>query len=155
LDNKVYRAGKGAYKAPVYGFWKGEGAPDATDAKCLTLDIPVSIGYCLLKNSQRSIFVNSGLSSYWMLTENYQYIYNNPNPEQRQQWVGKRESFHKAGALTFSVTYEKHFTRKLSFLIEPYYKQPLAGIGYGSIELLSSGVNVGLKYRAFKNKSDP
>lgn len=146
LNNKIYTAKEGDY-TPIPGFWVGGIAPVETDAKCLILDIPVNIGYRLLKKNKQALWVNTGISSYWMLTENYQYQYDVPNPEGRQQWTGERENFHLAGTWNLSVTYEYELTKNLSMILEPYYKSPLTGIGHGSVELISSGINVGLKYK--------
>jgi len=152
LGNKVYVAEEGDY-TPIPGFWVDGIAPNETDAQCLTLDVPINLGYCLMSKGPQNIWINTGISSYWMLTENYQYFYDVPNPEGRQQWVGERESFHLAGAWDISITYERRLTEKFWMILEPYYKSPLEGIGHGSVELLSSGINIGLKYRGVKSKN--
>ena len=146
LNNKVYTAGEGDY-TPEQGFWTNGIAPESTDAKCLALDIPITVGYRVFGDSKNSFWVNAGVSSYWLLNENYQYKYASQDPTLVQQWSGQRENFNMFGALNLSVSYERQLNNHLSLFVEPYFKTPLRGIGHGSVNLLSSGVNVGFKYR--------
>ncbi|MBT30517.1 MAG: hypothetical protein CMO01_12735 [Thalassobius sp.] len=151
LNNKIYSATGEDYTPPRAYYWKGGIAPTYTDARCLTLDIPINVGYSLFKNSRRSIWLNAGFSSYWMLTENYKFEYDTYIEGQVEGWEGKRENFHLMGSLNLSVTYEHYLNNHFSLIVDPYFKTPIRGVGQGSIYLLSSGVNVGLKYRFGQN----
>jgi hypothetical protein len=154
VNNKIYTAGKGDY-VPEKGFWTNGIAPDATEARCLILDIPLTIGYRIAGNDKRSIWVNAGLSSYWMLTENYHYVYEPTDPALVQGWNGKRENFDAFSSLNLSIAYERRIKERLFLLVEPYYKLPVGGIGHGSVNLISSGVNLGFRYTLNKHKVKP
>jgi hypothetical protein len=154
LNNKVYTAAKGEYK-PQYGFWTNHTAPMETDAKCLMLDIPVNVAYRIINVSRNSFWINAGVSSYWFLTEKYKYIYSNPDPALVQEWYGERENSDFMSSVNLSLFYEHELKKQFAFFIEPYYKVPVGkGIGQGSVELWSSGVNFGIRFRPTRNISD-
>ena len=154
LNNKKYSAGPGEY-TPTYGFWTSSSTPESTDATCLALGIPVTFGYRIINNSKSKVFINLGTSTYWMLTETYQFNYDHNYPGLRTVWKGKRENFHLFGTFDTSILYQRTLSNKLSLVIEPYFKNPLKGIGEGSVNLLNSGVNVGVSYRLQKAKHPP
>jgi hypothetical protein len=154
IGNKIYTAGKGDY-VPEKGFWTNGIEPNATEASCLALDIPLTIGYRIAGNEKRSIWVNAGLSSYWMLTENYHYVYEPTDPALVQGWNGKRENFDLFSSLNLSIAYERRIKERLFLLVEPYYKLPVGGIGQGSVNLMSSGINLGFRYRLFNGNVKP
>jgi len=56
LNNKVYSAGKGEY-SPKQGYWTRGVVPDITDAKCLVLEIPVSVGMRLFRTNRGALWV--------------------------------------------------------------------------------------------------
>jgi hypothetical protein len=47
---------------------------------------------------------------------------------------------------------EKTIGKHLTGIIEPYAKIPMSGVGFGSIELSSFGVNFSLTYKQPKRK---
>ena len=145
-NNKNYTAFGNEYSPPK-GFWTNGIVPDNTEATCEALDIPISIGYKAFNLPKQKIWINAGVSSYWLLKENYSFIYNNPDPNLVQGWSGEQENFHLFGSLNFSFTYEQRLFQKLSLTVEPYYKIPLKGIGHGSVDLISGGVKLGILYR--------
>jgi hypothetical protein len=150
VNNKVYTAARGEYR-PGRGFWTNRTAPMETEAKCLALDIPLNAAYRIVHLSKKSFWLNFGVSSYWLLTENYKYIYENPDPALIQKWKGERENSDFLSSVNLSVFYEQQLRNQLMFFVEPYYKLPVGqGIGHGSVELLSGGVNFGLRFRPLR-----
>lgn len=154
LNNKNYEAGKGEYSARP-GFWTNGVKPESVDASCLALDVPISIGYNLLQGNGGDIFINGGLSTYWMITEEYIYNYEVPVDGLVWSWKGKRENFHWFGSANVSILYLRRVSNRFSIMLEPYFKSPLKGIGEGSVSLLSSGINVGAVYRFGSKKNKP
>lgn len=149
LNNKVYTAGKGEY-APAYGYWTRGIEPDLTDAKCLVLEIPISLGMRLFKTNRGALWGNVGLSSYVFLTERYEYYYlNNNDPDLNPGWEGKNENKHVAAGLGFSLMYAHRLSERSSLIFEPYFKSTIQPVGHGNVDLLSSGLNVGFNYRLF------
>lgn len=154
LNTKNYEAGQGEYSARP-GFWTNGVKPESVDASCLALDVPITIGYNLLQGNGSDIFINGGLSTYWMITEEYIYNYEVPVDGLVWSWKGKRENFHWFGSANVSILYLRRVSNRFSIMLEPYFKSPLKGIGEGSVSLLSSGINVGAVYRFGSKKNKP
>jgi len=88
------------------------------------------------------------------LKEKYDYYYiNNNDPDLNPGWEGKNENQHVAAGLGFSFVYAHTLSEKFSLLFEPYFKTTIQPIGHGNVDLLSSGLNVGINYR-ISSKSD-
>lgn len=116
-------------------------------ANCLVIDIPFNIRrYFQTKNGKR-LFVSTGISSYLMLREtyNYEYTVNRPNWPNDREW--RNQNNHYAGILNISFGYETSINKKLGFAVEPFAKLPLTGIGQGSVRFLSFGTVVAIKLR--------
>ncbi|WP_420385131.1 hypothetical protein [Roseivirga sp.] len=148
LNNKVYRAGQGEY-LPRSGYWTRGIEPNSIDARCLVLEIPVSVSWKVLKTNRGDIWTNLGLSSYLFLNEEYNYYYNVNEPDLIQGWEGKNANRHFAAGLNFSFTYAHRLSDRYSLMVEPYFKTSIKPLGHGNVNLLSSGVNVGLTYNIF------
>ena len=148
VNNKVYTAGKGEY-SPSRGYSGGRVEPDLTDARCLVLEIPMSLGMRLFKTNRGSVWTNIGLSSFVFLTERYSYFYEVNDPSLATGWEGKNENQHIAAALGFSLVYAHQLSERSSLIFEPYFKTTIQPVGHGNVDLLSSGLNVGFNYKLF------
>ncbi|MEM9982813.1 MAG: hypothetical protein AAF734_09960 [Bacteroidota bacterium] len=155
LNRKLYLASGQDYTPPS-GFWANGNRPEEIDANCLVLDIPLMVGYNFFQNSRRYLWLNAGVSSYWFLTEryDYRYRYQDYNPDRVTSWEGSNQNQHPLSTLNVSILFESPVNQRLSVLIEPYYKAPLQEVGHGSVRLLNGGVNVGISYH-FKRRSAP
>lgn len=148
LNNKIYQAGKGEY-SPTRGYSGGGVEPDLTDARCLVLEIPVSLGLRLFKTNGGSVWTNVGVSSFVFLTERYSYFYEVSDPSLATGWEGKNENQHIAAALGFALVYAHQLSERSSLIFEPYFKTTIQPVGHGNVDLLSSGLNVGFNYKLF------
>lgn len=149
LNDKRYGAVQGDYR-PKTGTWANGIAPEQIDAQCLVLDIPVEISFRLKNTPKKSWWLHAGVSNYWMLSESYAYRYAYSSPGLVQGWEGKLRNGQPLSTINFSVSYSKRIGKSLSLLAVPYFKYYLQGIGYGSVKLLSSGINFGLRYQRLK-----
>ncbi|WP_337044658.1 hypothetical protein [Emticicia sp. 17c] len=142
---KLYNAMPDQYEWSSY--WTTPPAVKDIDATCKMLDIPVNIRYDISQKANSRWFVSSGFTSYVMLKETYRYNYTNPNDPniKRTGWEGKTGTY-PFSVLNFSVGYEHQLFRRLSFQIEPFYKQPLGKVGYGKVRLATTGVFFSVKY---------
>ena len=92
------------------------------------------------------IFVTTGLSSYLMMKENYSYnYYYNGMPVTRSRAYQTSDKYWLS-VLNFSAGFEKILNKKFSVQLEPFFKQPLKGIGFGSISLNTAGLYISLRY---------
>lgn len=146
FSKKRYGANPEDYHPPA-GFWTNGMKPSDIDASCTVLEIPVGIRFKWLKRERNALTIGGGLSSYLLLREEYLYSYDQSYPNLVDKWVGKNKSKHWFGIGTVTVGYEKKIGNRSSFVFEPFFQVPLAGVGFGKVDLYSYGTYLTLKYR--------
>lgn len=124
--------------------WPGRSAPDEIDASCSVIDIPINFRYYIRNKGKRRIFVSAGISSYFMLTEDYTYLYDTYTVN---DWTVslQNENTHYFGLLNFSFGIQKEIKNGFYIIGEPYYKSPITGIGAGGVSLKSTGFIISIK----------
>lgn len=124
-------------------------APSHVNGNCWVLDLPLNIRYYIINNDLSRWYVNTGLSSYLMLTEKYDLEYKSYNYS-GSTYGNRLEVHHKnkhyLNIVNLGIGFERVLTDRLSLQVEPYIKLPLQGIGEGDISLKSAGAFIGLKY---------
>lgn len=131
-------------------------------AECEVLDIPLNLNLSLLKTEKTGIIAGAGLSSYIMLSEKYNFIYNSSPtyPSSGREYTINNQNKHVLSVVNLSIGIEKPFGKQNSLIIQPYAKLPLSGIGQGQTELKSFGIGFQLNYamkkkeKLFTRKSD-
>ena len=120
-------------------------------ADCKGYEIPLSVSYQFGKSSLQNWFVSTGLSSYLMKKEVYNYDYKTTpsGPLQKASWTVENENKHFFSVAILSAGYQRQLSRTISFTAEPYFKVPLSGVGYGKVKLNSAGVLFSLNIKAF------
>ena len=150
FTSKEYVAMGESYDAPR-GFWSrsrnsGEVVvPETVKADCNVLEIPISFSYFTNGYRNKGFYISAGLSSFIMLTENYQYRYTDIDNSLRQQWGTLNENQHLFSNAEFAFGYQIPFTNHSSLMVGPYLQLPISGIGHGNIDVLSLGFTA--KYR--------
>lgn len=143
---KKYKATADDYYPPE-GFWYYGNAPEETDAECKVIDIPVNVRYYLSSRIKSRFFVSTGLSTYLMLSEDYYYHYEDSyDPNQLDSWSVNNENQHLFGIYNLSIGYQKSLGKQWFLEIEPFIKMPLSGIGFGKVDLWSTGSMFSVKY---------
>jgi hypothetical protein len=137
--NKVYGASPEDYN-PGAGYWQGKRIPDAIDARCRVLDIPLNLEYRLLQRNRSALAVQAGFSSYIMLDEEYTYIYGSGYRTYEKTWEVRNQNRHWFKVQNISLSYTHHLTPSLFIGAEPFVKIPLSGIGAGNVKLTSAGI---------------
>lgn len=122
--------------------------PQTVSADCHVLDIPINIDYTVYGNAKNQISVGSGISSYIMLREQYNYNYANTGiyTYGPSSYTVSNQNKHYFGVLNFDATYQHRLNSKFSIDVQPYLKMPLTNIGYGQVRLQSAGVALGLSW---------
>lgn len=120
--------------------------PVDVTADCRMLDIPLNIGYQVYHKQQNKISVGTGLSSYIMLKENYQYNYADPYTVGPSSYNAPNGNKYFFSVLNLNATYEHQINSKVGISIEPYLKLPLTNVGYSQVRLQTTGVAVGLTW---------
>lgn len=140
----------GGIAASAYGI---KNAAWEVNADCYVIDVPLNVNYQVLQKKKFSISLNSGLSSYFMLKEKYQYI--NVNAAGTQEVTNlqiNNENKHFFGVANFSVKFDHKVNERVSIGVQPFLKVPLTGIGYYDTNLKSKGVAVSISLRPFNSK---
>lgn len=146
-SRKFYNAGG------VNGKWNTYTVGKAweVDADCQVLDIPVNVNYKIFNKRRFSISLNSGLSSYFMLTENYKFFRNvNGGTEPISSLQLNNQNRHLFGVANISLNFEHQITKGVSVGVQPFVKLPLTGIGYGNANLKSTGMSFSLNFGLFR-----
>ena len=120
--------------------------PVSVTASCMVLDIPINLGYQLYNNGRNKFSLGTGLSSYFMLRENYTYNYAGGYPAGPTSYNIRNKNQHILGILNLNATYQREVSSKFGIGVQPYFKVPLTGIGYGQVNLKSAGVAVGVTW---------
>ena len=149
LSEKKYSA-KGREYSPPKGFWTNGVVPDSTNAVCQILDVPVTISYYHPVGKKGSIVFHGGLSSWFMLREDYWYKYASNDPDLVSWWGGENEYRYWFGIFNPAISYEYMLTNKWSVMAGPYVNLPLTGIGHGNVELKSFGLRASVRINRFK-----
>lgn len=135
-SKKLYGATSKDYTA-----WTNGSAPYdlvKVNANCDVLDIPVNMNYTFLQVNNNTVSATLGLSNYFMLKEQYQYLYKSyPKWEQTVE----NQNQHYLAILNVGALYQHPAGRRLIIGVQPYAKIPLHGVGLGQVKLYSAGVS--------------
>lgn len=146
LMRKSYLAGKGEYHPP-YGFWTRKIAPIKTDGSCSILEIPVMMTYYTRGYDRPGVFGAFGASSYVMLSEKYEYIYDVPDADLIRDWSSGENLTHWMSMLNFSIGYNGFLSNRFGYRLGLYGQTPLVGVGHGEVKLHSLGLNFILSFQ--------
>ncbi len=144
IAKKNYIADGEDYSPPA-GFWDYGRIPDQADATCTVIDIPINVRYYFGQN--RRWYAATGLSTYLMLRENYDYVYRGYYPGAIDNWSVRNENRHFLGVYNLSIGYQKQVANRWFIEVEPFIKAPISGIGFGQVNLWSTGTLFSLRYR--------
>ena len=142
LSHKTYAASGESYR-PYPGYWDRYPLPDKINGQCNVLDIPLNVKYYAVSFDRSRWFISSGLSSYLMLQEEYEYIY----PQDNYERYEKNTNQHYFKVANLSVGYDRTLGRRWAIQVEPFVKLPLTGVGFGHIHLTTVGTVFSLHYR--------
>jgi hypothetical protein len=153
VSSKIYSAAPGDYHPPK---WFYTDYPDLqkVDANCKVYEIPLSISYEFAQRKKHNWFVATGLSSYLMKKESYGYTYEDP-AGQKQYATAEVDNKNKNifSIMALSGGYRYNINNKVSVMAEPYLELPFDGIGFGKINLNSSGLLFTVAIKPFARKN--
>jgi hypothetical protein len=138
---------KGEDFNPPKGSWISYYNIETVDGYCKMWDIPIIGTYHFNSNGKTNTFISIGTSSYFMKAESYNYLYNYNNQYYNRSSKYNSNDQHLFALLHISAGVEKSIGKNITTIIEPYAKIPLAGVGYGNIQLSSFGLNFSVLYK--------
>lgn len=122
--------------------------PDWINAQCRVLEIPLNLRWYAWRGVRQRFFLSGGLSSYLMLTEDYEYVYQSEDRGiYTRDWGVKNENYHFFKVASLSVGYERSLGKRWSLQAEPFVKLPLVGVGAGQVKLSTAGIFFSVNYR--------
>lgn len=146
---KPYETSTANYKPQTANWWASKfgstGKPDQVTADCKVLDIPLNINYLLFNKGANKLSFGTGLSSYFMLSEAYHFNFADPAVNSADFRINNRNQ-HLFGLVNLNATYERKVNNRLGILVQPYLKLPITQIGFGQVDLRSTGVAAGFSW---------
>lgn len=139
---KLYAMGYTSDYTPPSGNGSGYNDPQSVDADCRVLDIPLNLNYALIDKGKTAVTVGTGVSSYFMLKENYRFLYAGQYDDPQDLEL-TNENQHWLSVLNFQASYERKLNSKVSISLQPYLKIPFRDIGYAKVRLQSVGMALG------------
>ncbi len=146
-SRKDYYAPAEAYQLPKHGYYPPL-ALSGIDGVCKVLEVPLNVRYDIALGERSRWFATGGFSSYHMNSEKYKYYYidpNDPNAQTKRGWNGETGWYWLSHA-NISAGYEYRISRKLSLLAEPSIRMPLKRVGYGKVNLITTGLWLSVRY---------
>jgi len=115
---------------------------------CKVLEIPLNVRYDIGLGERSRWFATGGFSSYHMNSEKYKYYYIDPNDPNATKWPGwnGKTGWYLLSHANVSAGYEYRISRKLSLLAEPSIRMPLKRVGYGKVNLITTGLWLSVRY---------
>ena len=119
----------------------------SVDGICKVLEVPLNIRYDIALGERSRWFASGGFSSYHMNSEKYNYHFEDENDPSiwYRSWKGKTGWYWLSHA-NVSAGYEYRISRKLSLLAEPSIRMPLKRVGYGKVNLITTGLWLSVRY---------
>ncbi|MEX0681018.1 MAG: outer membrane beta-barrel protein [Balneolales bacterium] len=118
------------------------------NGECLLLDIPLSFKYNFLDFDRSGFFATAGLSSYLMLSEEYNFIYDTYGETQSTStWSDRTGTFHLFSNAGFSIGYEVELHRNWNIRAEPFVRVPIREVGWANVRLYSMGSFISVNYK--------
>lgn len=121
-------------------------APTSVNANCRMLDIPINVSYQVYKQRANKISIGTGLSSYFMLREDYQFNYSDPYETGPSHYSVVNKNHNILSVLNLDATYTHQINPKMGVSIQPYMKVPLSDVGASEVRLRSAGIALGLSW---------
>jgi len=157
-SHKLYWDNGNEYKPMEAGYWarKTHGiVPGKIEGSCSVLEIPLGLQYYIASSKKSKLYLASMFSSYIMLKESYQYVFDSPNPGAAQSWNAKKISYSLFSIANLAVGYERSISDRMMIGVSPYIKIPMSGIGsWANVKLYSMGAAFTLRYK-FQKKIKP
>jgi hypothetical protein len=146
-SRKDYSASAEAYQLPKHKYYPPL-ALSGIDGVCKVLEIPLNVRYDIALGERSRWFATGGFSSYHMNAEKYKYYYIDPKDPSAEKWPGwnGKTGWYWLSHANVSAGYEYRISRKLSLLAEPSIRMPLKRVGYGKVNLITTGLWLSVRY---------
>ncbi|MTB52538.1 outer membrane beta-barrel protein [Lewinella sp. W8] len=141
LNDVCYQTTTENYTAKA-GFWTDGILPSTITGQCRVLEVPLLATYYFRGSRASGPYVSGGLTTYFMLREDYDFTYDFEYPNVIKSWREENEYQHFLGMGQFSIGYQQAMKRKSAFQLESFVQLPLTGIGHGEVRLMTIGASL-------------
>ena len=115
----------------------------AVNGKSRLYELPVNVKYTIIPG-KHNLFATTGISSYLMRSENYDYKYTQSGQPGGHNYLSyTKETKDWFSVANFSVGYTHKLGGNGSIRVEPYLKLPLKNIGTANMPIMSTGLSIG------------
>jgi len=148
LDKKKYYT-DGEYFSTKNIYMQPNVKISTVDGTCNMWEIPLNVRYNFGQGEKTKWFATAGFSTYLMTKENYDYQLESTGggtswPLHKEYTTARNYLF---SVVNLSIGYEQKIGKVGNLRIEPYLRMPTAGIGTGSLPIMSAGLNIGITRR--------
>jgi hypothetical protein len=153
---KRYEGSGDSYKPRNPAYWqiRTNGViPEEIDSKCLVYELPLGVQFDAIQTSKSRLFLATEISSYFMISQAYDYAFESPNPGADMGWRSSRSESYLFSVGMISAGYERYIHRSFAIGIEPYLKVSLSEIGWPNVKLFSTGAYVTLRYKFMSRRN--
>lgn len=140
---KSYLAEKGSFHRA--GGWPHDLEPIETYGNCNMLEATLSLRTEILQRQCWNLVATTGISSWWMLHEAYDYEYEGHYPGLIYYWESDQTRTYWWSMAQVGIGGELKLSQKLSAQADLYMQIPLQGVGRGSVQLYSQGLSLSLR----------
>lgn len=140
-DKKKYYTNGSYFDKDNVSYLYDKGLISATGT-CNMIEIPINIRYTFSAPGKNKWLAATGISSYFMHKETYDYFIVEDGEAEHHNETYYRASL--AAVANLSVGYERKIAKNFNLRVEPYYKMPLSKIGAGNLYFSSAGLNLGI-----------
>ncbi|MCC6287696.1 MAG: outer membrane beta-barrel protein [Chitinophagaceae bacterium] len=116
------------------------------DGNCHMITIPLNVRYNISTGKKSNWFVATGMSSYLMNKEHYDFTYRHSAGGQpmTKGYDYKTPEKNWMTVINLNAGYERTFLKTFNFRIEPYFRIPVSKVGTGNLSLTSGGIYIGI-----------
>lgn len=147
IRSDVRYTARGSEYHPPSGYWKYGIQASETYARCIIIDIPLSLSYQLAEFQKSRLIASATAASYIMVSEDYKFTYENQGYDLPDEWKENTGTKHLFSNLGFSVGYEYDLSNSISIKAEPFIRIPIREVGWGNVRLYSTGTLFSLTYK--------
>ncbi len=133
-------------------FWAYDILPAKVDADCDILEIPLTLTWFPHGDQRSGVYFGAGLTSYFMLTEKFNFTYDVPDDELIKNWREDNTNQHLLGMGQISIGFQRSAGRRSAVQVASFLQLPLTGIGHGKVNLLTVGASVNYSFDLRKRK---
>ena len=155
-SQKKYEGSGEGYKPRNPAYWQirtNGVVPEEIFSKCLVYELPLGLQFDAIQTAKSRVFVSTAISSYFMISQAYDYTFQSPNPGADTGWRSRGSESYWFSVGMVSAGYERYITRSFAIGIEPYLKVSLSEIGWPNIKLYSTGAYVTLRYKFMSRRN--